>query len=91
MGSPTIPDFRAIPDFRDLAITDLADEGAQLREANRTLVDLLADVVFENHVLHQELDREVKARLRRELATEVGQLRDECRRLRAYIMRQDAA
>lgn len=42
----------------DLVIADLTDENADLREANRQLVDLVADLAFENtrHRLLWELE-----------------------------------
>jgi hypothetical protein len=54
-------------DYRELLITDLAEENADLREANRQLVDLVADLAFDNnrlrHVFHRLLTRLDDARL----------------------------
>jgi hypothetical protein len=38
-------------DFRDIVIEELADSEAALREENRTLIDIIADLAWENYSL----------------------------------------
>jgi hypothetical protein len=45
-------------EFRDHVITELADAEAELREQNTLLLDILADVAFENGVLRRLYERE---------------------------------
>jgi hypothetical protein len=54
-------------DYRDLALEDLADENAELRDENRHLVDLVADLTFENAVLRIVGERELLERIRGDL------------------------
>src|SRR5262245_18031696 len=44
---------RAVRDYRDDVIEELADDCAALREQNRDLIDLVADVAFENAQLRR--------------------------------------
>jgi len=47
----------------DQVIEALADEAATLREANRQLIDLVADLSFENSMLRICYERELLARI----------------------------
>jgi hypothetical protein len=44
-------------DYRDLVIAQLADDVATLEEANRQLVDLVADLCWDNTLLRLVADR----------------------------------
>jgi hypothetical protein len=60
---PTETEWRnCAVDDRDLVIADLADENAALRDVTDQLVDLLAEVTFENIQLRVLYDREFLAR-----------------------------
>ena len=47
----------------DLVIEELADREAELREANRQLVDLVADLAWENAVLRTVWEKEAVSRI----------------------------
>jgi hypothetical protein len=47
----------------DLVIEALADSEAALREANQQLVDLVADLAFENYTLRKIYERELVTRI----------------------------
>ncbi len=51
------------PDYRDRVIQTFADDEAALREANRQLVDLVADLAFDNAMLQVLYERELIARI----------------------------
>jgi hypothetical protein len=66
MGTSTVNDSRRgvkTADYRDLVIPDLADDNAALREANRQLIDLVADLAYENSILRILLEREQFSRV----------------------------
>ena len=50
-------------DHRDLVITELAASEADLREANRQLIELVADLAFENATLRTVYERELVCRI----------------------------
>jgi hypothetical protein len=50
-------------DYRDLTIAMLADSEAALREQITTLVDTVADLVFENFLLRRLYERELVERI----------------------------
>jgi hypothetical protein len=52
-----------IVDYRDLVIADLADSEAALREQIAALVDVVADLAFENVVLRCLFERELVERI----------------------------
>lgn len=47
----------------DMVIEALADSEADLREANRQLIDLVADLAFDNAVLRELYERELIGRI----------------------------
>ena len=49
-------------EYRDLALSDLADENAALRELRDQLIDLLADLTLENVRFRLLYDREFLSR-----------------------------
>jgi hypothetical protein len=62
VGTVNIPDHceleaRAPYDHRDIALEQLAADEAEARETNRVLLDLLADVVWENYRLRHVFGR----------------------------------
>ena len=50
-------------DYKDAAIDILAGSEAELREANRQLVDLVADLAYENAVLRFVCQQELVSRI----------------------------
>ena len=50
-------------DYRDLAVEELADSEAALRAEIRTLVDLIADLAFENFQLRRAFQGELLERI----------------------------
>lgn len=50
-------------DYRDVVIEQLADSEAALREQITTLVDMVADLAFENFLLRWLLERELVERI----------------------------
>jgi hypothetical protein len=50
-------------DYRDLALEQLADDEAGLREANRQLIDLVADLCFEISTLTLLYECELRSRV----------------------------
>jgi hypothetical protein len=49
--------------YRDLVIADLVEENHDLREANRQMADLIADLAFENAQLRVLWEREHLSRV----------------------------
>ena len=50
-------------DYRNLVIEELADSEAALREQTTTLIEIIADIAFENFVLRRMFEQEFVERI----------------------------